>query len=211
MEFKKRNNGGYNPNYNRSSHSSNSYNDKKKDFGPRRNEWIRVPEIRVIDDEGNNLGVVKTIDALRMAKEKELDLVEISPNVDPPVCRIIDYAKYQYELSKKNREKKQKTKEMKEFRFSPVIDTNDIDIRVRRAKEFIDKGHNVRLTMLRKGRQPFERAQEIFEQILTNFEDYSTIEPDKKVEGKSIFITFKANGKAKNKQNSSKEDKEIKS
>ncbi len=205
MEFKKRNNGGFNPNYNRS-HSNNSYNDKKKDYGPRRNEWIRVPEVRVIDDEGENLGVIKTIDALRIAKERELDLVEVSPNAQPPVCRIIDFAKYQYEQSKKNREKKQKTKEMKEFRFSPVIDKNDIDIRVRRAKEFIEKGHNVRLTMLRKGRQPFELAQEIFNQILTNFEDYSTIEPEKKIEGKSIFITFKANGKTKNKQNGSKED-----
>jgi translation initiation factor IF-3 len=208
MNFKKKSNGGYNPNYNRS-RSNNSYQEKKKDFGPRRNEWIRVSEVRVIDDEGENLGVIKTVDALRIAKERELDLVEVSPNVDPPVCRIIDFAKYQYELSKKSKENKHKTKEMKEFRFSPVIDQGDIDIRVRRSKEYIEKGHNVRLTMLRKGRQPFDKAKELFDEILTNFEDYSTIEPEKKVEGKSIFITFKANGKTKNKQNGSKEDKEV--
>lgn len=200
MEFKKTFKRPYNNNngYNRNNGSYNRGNADKKQYGPRRNEFIRVPQVMVIGDQGENLGVMKTDEAIKLAQSKGLDLVEVGATVNPPVCKIIDYAKYVYELNKKQRKNKNKAKEMKEFRFSPVIDIGDIELRVRRSKEFIDKGHNVRLTMVRKGRQTHELAVQVFNDILTNFEGYSTIEPEKKVEGKTIFITFKANGKAKN-------------
>ncbi|HRI06130.1 MAG TPA: translation initiation factor IF-3 [Candidatus Dojkabacteria bacterium] len=200
MEFKKTFKRPYNNNngYNRNNGSYNRGNADKKQYGPRRNEFIRVPQVMVIGDQGENLGVMKTDEAIKLAQSKGLDLVEVGATVNPPVCKIIDYAKYVYELNKKQRKNKNKAKDMKEFKFSPVIDIGDIELRVRRSKEFIDKGHNVRLTMVRKGRQTHELAIQVFNDILTNFEGYSTIEPEKKVEGKTIFITFKANGKAKN-------------
>lgn len=171
----------------------------KKDFGPRRNEFIRTPEVLVIDEKGDNLGAMKIFDALKLAKEAELDLVEVAPNLVPPVCRIVDFAKYTYEQKKKERQHRVSKKEMKEFKFSPVIDVHDKETRVRRAKEFLNEGHSVRLTMERKGRQNPELARSVFFDILTNFSDYTTIEPDPKTEGKRIFITYKPNGKVKNK------------
>lgn len=189
---------------------NNSYNPSykpRRDFGPRKNEYIRVPEILVIDQEGNNLGVMKTYEALKLAREVDLDLVEVSPNVRPPVCRIIDFAKYMYEQKKKERQNRAITREMKEFVFSPVIDIHDKETRIRRAKDFLSKGHQVRITMKKKGRQSPIQAQQVFAEILTNFADYITIEPEPKREGNRQFITYKPNGKAKNKQDSDKENK----
>lgn len=177
----------------------NNYNKPKRDFGPRRNEYIRVPEVRLIDQTGENVGVVKTFEALKLAQEAELDLVEVSPNAQPPVCRIVDFAKYMYEQKKKEREHRTSKKEMKEFKFSPVIDIHDKETRMRRALEFLSKGHNVRITMERRGRQSPEMAKSVFLDILTNFADYITIEAEPKTEGKRIFVTYKPNGKTKNK------------
>lgn len=180
----------------------------RRDFGPRRNEFIRVPQVRVIGAEGENLGVLDTQEALRLAKEAGLDLVEVGADAKPPVCKIIDFAKYQYELNKKQRKSKNKTKSMKEFRFSPVIAEHDLETRVRRSKEYLDQGHQVRLTMRRKGRQTHEQAIATFKDILTKFADYSTIEPAPKTEGRQITITLKSDGKAKNKKNSSEKNQE---
>jgi translation initiation factor IF-3 len=175
------------------------YNKPKKDFGPRRNEYIRVPEILVIDQNGENLGAMKTIDALKMAQEAGLDLVEIAPNLVPPVCKIVDFAKFTYEQKKKERQKRVSKKEMKEFKFSPVIDIHDKETRIKRSKEFLSKGHAVRITMERKWRQNPELAKSVFLDILTNFSEYITIESEPKTEGKRIFVTYKPNGKTKNK------------
>lgn len=179
----------------------------KKDFGPRRNEYIRVPEVLVIDQEGNNLGALKTYDALKLARDAGLDLVEVSPNVTPPVCRIIDFAKYIYEQKKKERKSRVVTKLLKEFEFSPVIDIGDKQTRIRRAKEFLNDGHQVRLIMLKKAKKKKGRksqflpqlASEVFADILTNFTDYNSIEPEPKMESGKILLTFKPNGKTKNK------------
>lgn len=180
--------------------------DLRKKYGPRKNEWIRVEEVQLIDDKGENIGVVKTSEAMRIAQEAGLDLVEVGPNVRPPVCKVMDYSKYIYLQNKKSRSnKKGKTKETKEFRFTPVIDKADIDHRVGRAKEYLKKGHPVKLTMYIKGRQSREQASDVFDEILTNFEDYSSIEPDSVKQGRNIFITFKPDGKTKNKQNSKEE------
>jgi translation initiation factor IF-3 len=171
-----------------------------KNKGPRTNEYIRVEKVQLIDDEGENIGEIETSKALSLAKERGLDLVEVGANVKPPVCKIMDFSKYMYTLNKKNRSnKKGKVKEMKEFRFSPVIEQGDIDHRVKRSKEYLDKGHPVRLVMQKRGRQPMEQAKEVFTEILTNFSDYSSIEAEPKYEGNRISITFKSDGKTENK------------
>lgn len=182
-----------------------AYDSPKKDYGPRKNEYIRVPEVQLIDSEGENLGVISTEKAKEMAKEVGLDLIEVGANTTPPVCKIMDYSKYVYMLNKKKRKSKSKQRELKEFRFSPVIDVGDSQHRIKRAKEFLEKGHPVRLTMMWKGRQSRDLAKEVFVEILTNFEDYSSIEPEPKYEGKRMTITYRKNGKTKDKQNSKEE------
>lgn len=188
------------------------FNNQKssKDSGTRINEYIRVPEVLVIDQKGENLGKMNTADAIALAKEAELDLVEVGATSKPPVCRIMNYSKYVYEQNKKLRKNKAgKAKDQKEFRFSTVIDVGDLNTRVRRAKEFLDKDHTVRITVQRKGRQTYQQARAVFDNILTNFTEYSTIEPEPKSEGNRITISFKKNGTSKNKQDSIKEDKAL--
>jgi translation initiation factor IF-3 len=170
---------------------------KKKEKGPRKNESIRVPEVMVVDDDEGQVGVMKTEEAIAQAKEQGLDLVEVAPKAKPPVCKIMDYSKYIYRQKKKARKnkKKSKQKDMKEFKFSPVIDVGDINTRVRRATEYLEKGHPVRITMYRRGRQSREQAEKVFNEILTNFDEYSSIEPTPKKEGRNMYITFfKKNG-----------------
>ncbi len=182
----------------------------KKDFGTRINEWIRVPSVLLIDSKGENLGEVATEKARSMAKEVGLDLVEVGPNTTPPVCKIMDHSKYIYEQKKKLRKNKAgKVKDLKEFRFSPVIEKGDLDTRVRRAKEFLEKGHPVKITTMKKGRQPYEQMKQVFNDVLTNFTEYCSIEPEPKSEFNSISITFKKNVTPKNKQNSNKENQAI--
>lgn len=192
--------GGYN-------RSNNQY--RPRYTGPNKNYYIRALEVRVIDSNGENLGVIKTQDALERAKTQGLDLVEISPNANPPVCKIVDFAKYLYEQKKKKKTEKTQAKEMKEFVFSPVIDTHDIEIRIKRSKEFLSKGHNVRITVQKsRNRQSRDQIANMMSSLLTYFEDYSTIEAEPRFEGNKSFITFKADGKAKNKQNSNKKSEE---
>lgn len=182
----------------------------KKEPRTRINEWIRVPEVLVINEKGENLGKLNTQEAVRLANEAELDLVEVGPTSQPPVCRIMDYSKYVYEQNKKLRKNKSgKAKDLKEFRFSTVIDQGDKNTRIRRAHEFLEKDHPVRITVQRKGRQTREQALAVFNDILTNFTEYSSIEPEPKSEGNRITITFKKNGTSKNKQNSNKENQAI--
>ncbi len=183
--------------------NNNKYTHKE----PRRNEFIRVPQVRLIDETEQNVGIVDTEIALKQAKEVGLDLIEVSPNADPPVAKIMDYSKYIYEQKKKARKGNVvgKQKEMKEYKFSPVIEDNDITFKVKRAKHYLSKGHAVRITMERKGRQTQEIADLKLAEILTNFEGYSSIEPDPVSEGKRKFITFKPDGKTEKQKNSIKE------
>lgn len=166
-------------------------------MGPRKNHQIRAKEVRLVVEGEGNIGVVTLEEALAKAKELDKDLVEVSANTNPPVVKVIDYSKYLYELRKKKKQssKTGKVKEMKEYRFTPVIADNDIAFRVRRAKHYLKKGHNVRITMFRKGRLSREQALSKFKEILTNFEGYSSIEPDYKTENRKTYITFKADGK----------------
>ena len=119
------------------------------------NEQIRDKEVRLIGEDGEQLGIMSARDAFRIAQEAELDLVKIAPGAKPPVCKIIDYGKYKYELTRKEKEakKKQKIVEVKEVRLSPNIDTNDLNTKVNNAKKFILKGNKVKVTLRFRGRE----------------------------------------------------------
>ena len=119
------------------------------------NGQIRDKEVRVIAENGDQLGVMPVKEAMKLAQEAELDLVKIAPKAQPPVCKIIDYGKYRYELARKEKEakKKQKTVEVKEVRISPNIDTNDLNTKVNNAKKFIAKGNKVKVTLRFRGRE----------------------------------------------------------
>jgi translation initiation factor IF-3 len=162
---------------------------------PRKNHFIFANEIQLITSSGENLGTKKKEEALKMAEEEGLDLIEINPNSKPPICKIMDYSKYMYDKKKKQKKGKTKVKEQKELRFSPVIEQHDIDVRVSRAKKFLAKGHNVKLTIFRKGRQTYEQAKEVMDKILVIFEEYNTIEAQPKQEGRKLYITIKAEKK----------------
>ena len=119
------------------------------------NEQIRDREIRLIGEDGEQLGIMSAREAMKIAQEAELDLVKIAPAAKPPVCKIIDYGKYKYEQARKEKEakKKQKTVEVKEVRLSPNIDTNDLNTKINNAKKFISKGNKVKVTLRFRGRE----------------------------------------------------------
>lgn len=119
------------------------------------NEQIRVREVRLIDDEGNQKGIVPTIEALKMAREQDLDLVEVSPNANPPVCKILDFGKYRFEQEKKLRDSKknQKVLKLKEIRMQPKIGAGDLDTKAKHIQEFLDEGDKVKVTIRFRGRE----------------------------------------------------------
>ena len=158
---------------------------------PRKNQYINASQVQLISSSGENLGVIKTQEALQMATEEDLDLIEINPNAKPPICKIMDYSKYMYDKKKKQKKSKGKSKDQKELRFSPVIEQHDVDVRVSRAKKFLEKGHNVKLTIFRKGRQTHEQAKEVMDDLLKIFEGYNTIETQPRQEGRKLYITIK--------------------
>lgn len=123
--------------------------------GMRVNEQIRVREIRLIDDEGNQKGIVPTLEALKMARERDLDLVEVSPNANPPVCKILDFGKYRFEQEKKLRDSKknQKVLKLKEIRMQPKIGAGDLDTKAKHVQEFLDEGDKVKVTIRFRGRE----------------------------------------------------------
>ncbi len=167
---------------------SNKYSNRNK--GPRKNYQIKATEVRVITKDGKNLGVQSTKDAVQTARDKDLDLIEIAPKAKPPVCKILDYSKYMYRQNKKEQKAKNKKKSMKEFKFSPVIEEHDINIRVKRAKEYLEKGHNVRITVYRKGRHTKEQCRDMMKQVLKEFDDYIKLEERPREEKYKIFITL---------------------
>ena len=123
--------------------------------GMRVNEQIRVREVRLIDDEGNQKGIVPTLEALKMAKERDLDLVEVSPNANPPVCKILDFGKYRFEQEKKLRDSKKNKKvlKLKEIRMQPKIGSGDLDTKAKHVQEFLNEGDKVKVTIRFRGRE----------------------------------------------------------
>ena len=161
------------------------------------NEQIRDKEVRLIGEDGEQLGIVQAKDALRMAQEAELDLVKIAPTAKPPVCKIIDYGKYRYELARKEKEarKKQKVIEIKEVRLSPNIDTNDLNTKVGAARKFLEKGDKVKVTLRFRGREMAHmyKSKYILDDFAESLKDISVIDKPSKVEGRSMvmFLTAK--------------------
>lgn len=161
------------------------------------NEQIRDKEIRLIGETGEQLGVMSTRDAMKLAVEAGLDLVKIAPTAKPPVCKIIDYGKYKYELARKEKEakKKQKTIDVKEVRLSPNIDTNDLNTKVSAARKFISKGDRVKVTLRFRGREMAHMAssRHILDEFAQQLADIAVVEKAPKLEGRSMmmFLTEK--------------------
>jgi translation initiation factor IF-3 len=158
----------------------------------RTNERIRVREIRLIDDEGNQLGIVPTRQALEIARERGLDLVEVAPNAMPPVCRLMDYGKYRYEESRKLREsrKNQKTTDLKEVRLKPKIDDHDLATKSRQALKFLEDGDKVKLTVVFRGREVAhaEIGRGLLLQVAEQVGSVGIVEQTPKLEGRSMTM-----------------------
>ena len=161
------------------------------------NEQIRDREVRLIGENGEQLGIMSSRDAYKRAQEAELDLVKIAPGAKPPVCKIIDYGKYRYELARKEKEarKKQKTVELKEVRLSPNIDTNDLNTKMNAARKFISKGDKVKATLRFRGREMahMHNSKYILDDFAEKLADIAVVEKAPKVEGRSMtmFLTEK--------------------
>ncbi|MFN8832290.1 MAG: translation initiation factor IF-3 [Alphaproteobacteria bacterium] len=160
--------------------------------GPRFNRDIKSPEIRLVDENAEMIGVMPTIQALKLAAEKGLDLVEISPTAKPPVCKIMNYGKYKYELQKKAQaaKKKQKIVETKEIKVRPTIAEGDLQIKLRNAIKFLEDGNKVRFSLQFKGREIThnEVGFAIIERIKSELIDIARIEFEPKMEGRQIFM-----------------------
>ncbi|MBU4360922.1 translation initiation factor IF-3 [Candidatus Parcubacteria bacterium] len=159
----------------------------------RANEYIRVPEIRLINEQGENVGVIKTADALAQAKELELDLVEVNPKAKPPICKIIDYGKIKYEKEKFEHKQKvaNKKTEVKGVRLSFKIKGNDLQTRVKQAQKFLKTGNSVKIEMILKGREKAHssNAQEIINNFIKEFnEEVKVMQPTKRQGGKFFAI-----------------------
>jgi translation initiation factor IF-3 len=158
------------------------------------NEQIRDKEIRLIGADGEQLGIVSTKEALKIAEEAGLDLVKIAPTAKPPVCKVIDYGKYRYELARKEKEakKKQKTVELKEIRLSPNIDTNDLNTKINAAKKFVEKGNKVKVTLRFRGREMahMNTSKHILDDFAAELTDVAIVEKAPKVEGRSIGMVL---------------------
>ncbi len=177
-----------------------------------RNEWVKAAEVRVVSEEGNE-GVMKIDQALKLAQDKEMDLVLIAPKSKPPVCKIISWSKFLYNLKKKEKQaQKNKQKDQKEFRFGTYIDDGDKKRLLKRASGFLDKGHNVKVTVTRRGRTPVSDSRELLDELLTVLSGYSSIDSSPSQSGRMISMTLKgeikkgskSNGKTKVKKDSSK-------
>ena len=156
------------------------------------NEQIRDKEVRVIGEEGEQLGVMPTKEALKLAEEAGVDLVKIAPTAKPPVCKIVDYGKFKYEQTRKEKEakKKQKTVEIKEIRLSPNIDTNDLNTKINAARKFISKGDRVKITLRFRGREMahMHNSKHILDDIAEALSDIAVVDKAPKVEGRSMTM-----------------------
>lgn len=158
------------------------------------NGQIRDKEVRLIGEDGEQKGIMPIKEAMRLAQEAELDLVKIAPKAQPPVCKIIDYGKYRYELARKEKEakKKQKTVEVKEVRLSPNIDTNDLNTKVNNAKKFISKGNKVKITLRFRGREMahVQQSKHILDDFVELLKDIAVVEKQPKLEGRSMSMVL---------------------
>ena len=168
--------------------------------GTRINEQIRVREVRLIDDEGNQKGIVPTLEALKMAKERELDLVEVAPTANPPVCKILDFGKYRFEQEKKLRDSKknQKVLKLKEIRMQPKIGSGDLDTKAKHVQEFLDAGDKVKVTIRFRGRElaHTELGYDVLKEVTNRLTSAYVIEKPAAMEGKFMSMTLSAKAKS---------------
>lgn len=167
---------------------------KRENDRARINEKIHVPEVRLIDEEGNQVGIVPTREALRRAEEEGLDLVEISPTAVPPVCRIMDYGKFLFELSKKQSEarKKQKQIQVKELKFRPTTEMGDYQVKLRNLIRFLTNGDKVKITLRFRGREMAhqEIGMKILERLQQDTAEYAIVEQHAKREGRQLMMVL---------------------
>ncbi|WP_335743513.1 translation initiation factor IF-3 [Salipiger abyssi] len=163
-----------------------------RDTGPRVNDRIRAPEIRLIGAEGENLGVQQPRRAMELAEQAGLDLVEISPNANPPVCKIMDFGKFKYEQQKRESEarKKQKIIEVKEVKFRPGTDTHDYDVKMRNVFKFLENGDKVKITLRFRGREMAHQnlGRELLERVAEDVKDLGKVENMPKMEGRQMIM-----------------------
>ena len=172
----------------------NYFQRRTKDRGPKSNNRISSPEVQVIGSDGNNLGILNTNEAISMAKDQGLDLIEISPNAKPPVCKIIDMGKFKYDAQKKANvaKKKQKIVALKEIKMRPVTETHDYEFKVKNAKKFIEKGDKVKFTIRFKGRelQHSHLGKELMDKIKVDMQDIGKVELHPKFDGKQMIMVI---------------------
>jgi translation initiation factor IF-3 len=165
------------------------------------NEGIRAGEVRLIGEEGEQLGIFPVAEALEIARGQDLDLVEVAPHADPPVCRLLDYGKYSYERAKKAREAKKSHKpvELKEIRLRPKTGDHDINFKVSRMRSFLEEGFKVKVRVLFRGREIThpEIAQDRLNSIAADLHDVATVEYSPRMEGRSMFMILSPAGKKK--------------
>ncbi len=164
----------------------------RTDDGPRINNDIKVKEVRLIDENGENRGIVSISEALRIADDAGLDLIEISPQAVPPVCKVLDYGKYKYEVQKRKNEakKNQKVVNIKELKLRPVIDTHDYEVKVKQAKKFLSQGDKVKFTMRFKGREMSanDMGIEILNKIIEDLDTVAKVDSAPKLEGRQMMM-----------------------
>lgn len=167
--------------------------------GMRVNEQIRVREVRLIDDQGEQKGIVPTIEALRMARDLDLDLVEVSPNANPPVCKILNFGKYKFEQEKKLRDSKknQKVLKLKEIRMQPKIGSGDLDTKAKHVQEFLNEGDKVKVTIRFRGRElaHTELGYDVLQEVLKRLTSAYVIEKQPAMDGKFMSMTLAAKAK----------------
>ncbi len=172
----------------------NYFQRKTKDRGPRSNNRISSPEVQVIGNDGENLGVLNTNEAISMAKNQALDLIEIAPNANPPVCKIMDMGKYKYDAQKKANlaKKKQKIVLLKEIKMRPVTEIHDYEFKVKNAKKFISKGDKVKFTIRFKGRelQHSHLGNELMTKIQEDMKEVGKVELYPKFDGKQMIMVI---------------------
>ncbi len=170
----------------------NYFQRRTKPKGPKANERIRAPQVQVISSDGKNLGTLSTQEAINIAKQEGLDLIEISPNANPPVCKIIDIGKYKYDLQKKanKSKKKQKVINLKEIKLRPVTEIHDYNFKIKNAQRFLTKGDKVKFTVQFKGRemQHTQLGYDLMKRIINDTSSLGKVEVQPKFEGRQIVM-----------------------
>ena len=170
----------------------NYFQKRNRDRGPRSNNRISSPEVQVITNDGENLGTLNTNEAISMAKNRGLDLIEIAPNANPPVCKIMDMGKYKYDAQKKANQakKKQKIVSLKEIKLRPGTETHDYNFKIKNAKKFISKGDKVKFTVKFKGRemQHTELGKNLMNRIIEETKEIAKVESKPKFEGRQMVM-----------------------